>query len=158
MSGTIEKYLVKIREVTSKRGIYAYRGQKNSQWPLHSAATRRLIKEHGNEVLSHADFRNKYRKYHRETLVEPARARGFDVDQGHVVSDLQLLSKLQHFRAATGLLDFTWSPLVALWFASQGPECDGQLFIINTLSTVEMSLVPSDEEGAERRDYILACG
>ena len=146
MSGTIEKYLVKIREATSKPGAYAYRGQEDSQWPLHSAATRRLIKEHGEEVLRRADFPDKYRKYHRETLVEPARARGFDVEQGRKVSDLQLLSKLQHFRAATGLLDFTWSPLVALWFASQDPECDGQLFIVNTLSTLEMSLVSSNEK------------
>ena len=60
-------------------------------------------------------------------------------------SDLQLLAKLQHFRAATGLLDFTWSPLVALWFASQAPERDGQLFIVDTLSTLEMSLVSSKE-------------
>ena len=146
MSGTIEKYLVKIREATSKLGAYAYRGQKDSKWPLHSAATRRLIKEHGDEVLRRANFPDKYRKYHRETLVEPARARGFDVEQGRKVSDLQLLSKLQHFRAATGLLDFTWSPLVALWFASQDPECDGQLFIVNTLSTLEMSLVSSNEK------------
>ena len=125
MNGTIEKYLTKIREATSRPGIYAYRGQEDSQWPLHSAATRRLRIEYGDDVLHRADFRDKYRKYHRETLVEPARARGFDVEQGRTVSNLQLLAKLQHFGAATGLLDFTWSPLIALWFASQEPECDG---------------------------------
>ena len=146
MSGTIEKYLVKIREATARLGVYAYRGQEKSQWPLHSAATRRLINEHSDEVLRRADFSTLYSKYHRKTLVEPARARGFDVEQGRTVSDLQLLAKLQHFGAATGLLDFTWSPLVALWFASQAPVCDGQLFIVNTLSTVEMSLVPSDKK------------
>ena len=146
MNGTIEKYLTKIREATSRPGIYAYRGQEDSQWPLHSAATRRLRIEYGDDVLHRADFRDKYRQYHRETLVEPARARGFDVEQGRTVSNLQLLAKLQHFGAATGLLDFTWSPLIALWFASQEPECDGQLFIVNTSSTVEMSLVSSDEK------------
>lgn len=146
MSGAIEKYLTKIREATSRPGIYAYRGQEDSQWPLHSAATRRLCKEYGDEVLRRADFPDKYRQYHRETLVEPARARGFDTEHSRQVSDLQLLSKLQHFRAATGLLDFTWSPLVALWFASQDPKCDGQLFIVNTRNTVEMALVPSNEK------------
>ncbi len=146
MSGTIENYLVKIREATTRPGVYAYRGQEKFQWPLHSAATRRLIKEHSEKVLRRADFSNLYSGYHRETLVEPARARGFDVEQGRTVSDLQLLAKLQHFRAATGLLDFTWSPLVALWFASQNPESDGQLFIVNTLSPVEISLIPSDEK------------
>ena len=149
MNSTIEKYLFKIREATSKPGIYAYRGQANSQWPLYSAATRRLIQEHSHEALRHADFPAKYRKYHRETLVQPARARGFDVEHGRKVSDLQLLSKLQHFHAATGLLDFTWSPLVALWFAIQDPERDGQLFTVNTLNTVEVSLVPSNDEAQQ---------
>ena len=146
MSGAIEKYLTKIREATSRPGIYAYRGQEDYQWPLHSAATRRLRKEYGDQVWHRAEFPDKYRKYHRETLVEPARARGFDVEQGRTVSNLQLLAKLQHFGAATGLLDFTWSPLIALSFASQDPQCDGQLFIVNTRNTVEMALVPSDEK------------
>ena len=146
MRGTIEKYLVKIREATSRPGTYAYRGQEDSQCSLHSGATRRLRKEHGDQVLNRADFTDKYLKYHREALVNPARARGFDVEHGRRVSDLQLLSKLQHFHAATGLLDFTWSPLVALWFASQDPERDGQLFTVNTLNTVEVSLVPSNDE------------
>ena len=146
MSGTIEKYLVKIREGTARPGTYAYRGQEDSQCPLYSAATRRLRKEHGDEVLNRADFTDKYLKYHREALVDPARARGFDVEHGRRVSDLQLLSKLQHFHAATGLLDFTWSPLIALWFASQNPEHDGQVFTVNTLNTVEVGFVPSDDE------------
>ena len=146
MSGTIEKYLIEIREATSKPGIYAYRGQADSQWPLHSAATRRLINERSDALLDRADFPKDYLKYHRETLLEPARARGFDVEDGRKVSDLQLLAKLQHFRAATGLLDFTWSPLVALWFAIEDLKCNGKLFIIKTDDPLNVALISSDEE------------
>ena len=146
MSGTIEKYLIKIRKATSKPGIYAYRGQAGSQWPLHSAATRRLIKDHGSDEILRTGFSNVYRKYHCESLVEPARARGFDVEDGRKVSDLQLLAKLQHFRAATGLLDFTWSPLVALSFAIEDPKCNGKLFIIKTDDTLNVALISSDEK------------
>ena len=147
MSGNLEKYLMKIREATSKPGVYAYRGQANSRWRLHSAATRRLIKDHGSdEILLSADFSNVYREYHRKTLVESARARGFDVERGRKVSDLQLLAKLQHFRAATGLLDFTWNPLVALWFAVEDTRCDGKLFIVKTDDTLNVALVSSDEQ------------
>ena len=146
MSKTIEKYLMKIREATSRPGKYAYRGQKNARWPLHSAATRRLRKEHGEEILQSANFPNVYLNYHSKTLVEPARTRGFGIEDGRNISDLQILAKLQHFGAATGLLDFTWNLLVALWFSSQDQTCDGKLFIVKTDNTIDMALVPSDEE------------
>ena len=56
MNGTIEKYLTKIREAMSRPGNYAYRGQANSRWPLHSAATRRLIREYGDKLLKLPSF------------------------------------------------------------------------------------------------------
>ena len=146
MSGIIDKYLIEIREATSSSGIYAYRGQENFQWPLHSAATRRLISKHGNDVLADPGFQDQYLRYHHERLLGPARTRGFDINDGRKISDLQLLAKLQHFGAATGLLDFTWSPLVALWFASQDPTCDGRLFFVNTNDTVRVEQVSSDEK------------
>ena len=151
MSGAIEKYLTKIREVTPGVGSYAYRGQEKAQWPLHSAATRRLVKERGDGILQAPGFPNLYIKYHREELIEPARIRGFDVERGHKISDLQLLAKLQHFGAATGLLDFTWSPLIALWFACQDPTCDGKLFVVNTSDPIWMNKVLSNEDDQDVR-------
>ena len=38
---------------------------------------------------------------------------------GERLSDLPLLAELQHFRAATCLIDFTRNALVALWFACE---------------------------------------
>ena len=149
MSGTLEKYLTKLREATSEAGIYVYRGQEKAQWPLYSAATRRLVKAHGNEILQAPDFPDLYIKYHREELIEPARVSGFDVESGRKISDLQLLAKLQHFGAATGLLDFTWDPLVALYFASQDPECDGKLFVVDTSDPTHMTRVLSDEKNQD---------
>ena len=49
-----------------------------------------------------------------------------------MLSDLEILAKLQHFGAATGLLDFTYNPLIALWFACQNKECTGKVFCIDT--------------------------
>ena len=145
MSSTIDKYLVQIQDATKSVGIYAYRGQEDSEWRLHSGATRRLIEEHGCDIVHDPEFAQLFINYHRETLLEPARTRGFGSELGRPLSDLQLLAKLQHFGAMTGLLDFTWSPLFALWIAGQNPVHDGKLFVINTNDPIRVARIPSDE-------------
>ena len=144
MPSTLDKYLVQIQEASVLAGIYAYRGQLNAEWPLHSAATRRLIKEHDDSITADPEFLNLYIDYHRATLIEPARTRGYGAESGRTLSDLELLAKLQHFGAATGLLDFSWSPLVALWFACADPEHDGKLFMVNTNDAIRVARLSSD--------------
>ena len=146
MASVLEKYLQQMRDATSKPGVYAYRGQSRAEWPLHSAATRRLTKSLGDGALNAPWFSKVYIDYHRETLVDAARTRGFGVETGRDISDLQLLAKLQHFGAATGLLDFTWSPLIALWFASRESDSDGKLFILNANDPIHVGKLPSDPE------------
>ena len=51
MGTIIDKYLDRIVHSTNRDGVYAYRGQRKAQWPLHSGATRRLIREHGELIL-----------------------------------------------------------------------------------------------------------
>ena len=134
----IEKYLGEIWKLTSIPGMYAFRGQENSDWELVSSAVRRL--NHGGSQLRLKD----YIDYHRN-LLERARRDGFGEERGKDVTDLQLLAKLQHFGAATGLLDFTWNPLVALWFACKDCICDGKLFVLNT-DNIELTLRSPNEE------------
>ena len=125
-------------------GIYSYRGQRNADWLLQSGATRRLVQEYGDSILTDPEFPELYLRYHRETLLETARARGYDVDSGRKLSDLELLAKLQHLGAPTGLLDFSWSPLVALWFACIDPNNDGKLFMVNTNDAVSVIRLDND--------------
>ena len=58
---------------------------------------------------------------------------------------MQLLAKLQHLGAATGLLDFSWNPLVGLWFACEDPGVDGKLFAINLNDPIQVAMVSNDE-------------
>lgn len=129
---TVDKYIDLIRSATDRPGKFAYRGQNNSNWNLNSSAERRLRKFSISNFENKKDFSKIYLKYHEDILIEPARHRGFGVENGRRISDIQLLAKLQHLGAATGLIDFTWNPLVALWFAADCSEFDGKLFMVNT--------------------------
>ena len=133
----IDRFLAEVRKF---QGKLAFRGQANGAWKLHSSATRRLIREYGCDVLEDdLKFLKMYANYHVSELTRPALENGYGLEDGNQISHLELLAKLQHLGAATGLIDFTWNPLVALWFAcSAGREdghdrdkCDGKVFVIN---------------------------
>ncbi len=111
-----------------------YRGQSKGNWPLESSANRRLSGAYGKEFTDTENEQqlNLVDRYHCDHLVRP-----MEVIDGLSLSQLQRLSMLQHQGAATGLLDFTEYPLVALWFACvKGAENDyeaedGKVFVLD---------------------------
>ena len=158
----LSDYLNQIKLKTSDYGSYAFRGQKNIDWPLVSSATRRLYKHYIKEELHDMkelhdipDFQRCYIDYHRDVLLDPARINGFGIEKGRDLSDLEILAKLQHFGAATGLLDFTRNRIIALWFACQSDKHDGKVFIINTTSPSRDFVNITYEETKEKITKIL---
>ena len=131
---TPEKIVNAIMRLSKGMTKPVYRGQAEANWLLESAAYRRLRDAYGedfpddeNEQLKMVD------RYHRDQLISP-----MEVIDGSKLSQLQRLSILQHQGAATGLLDFTEYPLVALWFAcaeGDGKEGeddkDGKVFVLD---------------------------
>lgn len=57
--------------------------------------------------------------FYETSLLRHARHKGFDTENGKILTDFELLAKLQHHGAATRLVDFSKNVLVALWFAIQ---------------------------------------
>ena len=92
-------------------GQYLFRGVPKKSYKIEAGACRRLPK---------ADRYNpaKLLKINQE-LIDKARLLGHDQLSGEQLSDLALLAELQHFRAATCLIDFTRNALIALWFACE---------------------------------------
>ncbi len=105
-----------------------YRGQADKNWLLQSGALRRITATYGNDILDRPDeIPNLIADYHSDQLIMPMQA----ID-GKKLEDIQRLSILQHFGAATALLDFTYSPLVALWFScDQDRKTDGRVFALD---------------------------
>lgn len=90
---------------------YLFRGIPNANYEIEASAYRRMKREEDINLA-------KFLEINKE-LIKDARLRGHDQKNGRVLSDLEMLAELQHFRAATCLIDFTYNALVALWFACQ---------------------------------------
>ncbi|MDY4326466.1 FRG domain-containing protein [Pectobacterium brasiliense] len=111
-----------------RTNVYMWRGQGNIAWPIHSAAYRRLVRP----ISSRLKPRNVTERLmidYELKLLKQARHQGYGFENGRLLSDFEVLAKLQHHGAATRLIDFSRNILVALWFACQSErDCTGLLF------------------------------
>ena len=143
----VEKKLVRVKTLNGfmkwvaqfNDGEYLFRGVPNDGYRIEASAYRRLKT---NKIPAQLLKINK-------DLIEDARGRGYGQKNGRELSDLELLTELQHFRAATCLIDFTRNALVALWFACQPDsakeETDGKVFAVyrddvDRLKTIDSEL------------------
>ena len=90
--------------------ICLFRGLPNKKHDIEASAWRRLKNEHDRNNIDKLLEIN-------EGLIKDVRSRGYMKEKGSELHDLEILAELQHFRAATCLIDFSYSAQVALWFA-----------------------------------------
>lgn len=104
---SVGEYITCISESTQQDQPYIYRGQSDCKWNIESSAYRYLrdVKMLNQDTLI---------DYHIKLLNDIRRLRDTQI-MGH--NDIELLAHLQHNYAKTNLVDYTYSPLVALWFA-----------------------------------------
>ena len=113
-------------------GTYVFRGVPNDKYRIQASAYRRVpetdqnSEDKGFQIFVEIN----------ETLIREARLRGYDQKEGRPLGDLEILADLQHFKAATCLIDFTYSAQVALWFAcAQDSKADdltnGKVFAVH---------------------------
>ena len=118
---------------------YLFRGVKDETYKIEASACRRLPEEHRD---------NPSRLFRiTKRLIEDARSRGHDQKDGRTLSDLELLAELQHFGAATCLIDFTRNALIALWFACEigsKEENDANGKVIAVRRGIRLKTVASD--------------
>lgn len=109
-------------------GQYLFRGASKDSYKIEASSYRRLPNRDKNNP-------DRLLKINQE-LLDKARILGHDQRNGQRLSDLELLAELQHFGAATCLIDFSRNTLVALWFACQqsstGKEGNGKIFAIRS--------------------------
>ena len=107
---TLNSFIDWVTELSPRR--YLFRGLSNAKHCIEASAWRRLTDKRNKDSLE------KFLEINTG-LIRDARRYGHDQRNGRKLSDLEMLAELQHFRTATFLIDFTYSPEVALWFACQ---------------------------------------
>ena len=89
---------------------YLFRGVPNKKYKIQASAYRR-------PEVNTRSF-EKFLQINKH-LIADARLRGHGEKNGRELGDLEILAQLQHFGAATCLIDFTHNAQIALYFACQ---------------------------------------
>ncbi len=133
----VAKYL---NELTSGGG-FVYRGQSDESWGLTSTYYRRFnLNKSGDKQQQ--PTQQQFQDYHT-TLIKDAKSYHYHKEE---LSDLELLLELQHYGAATGLVDFSRDFLIALWFACNSKQDnDGSVFVLNSSNIDKFTRPKSDE-------------
>lgn len=103
---------------------WAFRGQADANWPLHSTLARRF-----NTASIHPQA-----WVEQEDRILRIFKRKAHLFLDHMPDDkdsFRWLALMQHHGAPTRLLDFTWSPYVAAFFALEGAINDAAIWAIN---------------------------
>ena len=104
-------------------GQYLFRGVPNETYEIVASTYIRLPQANRNPATLLRI---------NEEYLRDARLRGHSLKNGQHLSDLELLAELQHFGAATCLIDFTYSAQVALWFACAKGGTNGKVYAVRT--------------------------
>ena len=129
-------YINQIDNITHPEKSYLYRGQENEAWRVTSSAYRRLTAQADPDpavLEGHIDTESGFLADlfvgYLKQIVDEIQLRYPSTYQN--LSSLECMSHLQHNKVAPGLIDFTFSPLVALWFASDNQEdTDGKVLVL----------------------------
>ena len=119
-----------------------YRGLAQADWDVSSSAFRRIEK---SETESSFTSDAMIQGYTAE-LLNDASLRGLRERESKTLSDLEMLAELQHYGAATCLIDFSENAMIALWFACyECPGCDGKVVAVETGDTTGFSTISYED-------------
>ncbi|MDI6692313.1 MAG: FRG domain-containing protein [Anaerosomatales bacterium] len=117
----VEAQVYGVFEKWSKRGsVFAWRGQMDASWPLHSSLYRRLLwSSSAAEAPKESDVANAERE-----ILADVRRWGLHMGEYGRLSVMNQMAMLQHYGAPTRLIDITFNPWIGLWFAVQERRAD----------------------------------
>ena len=134
---TLSQFMEWVENLES--GKYVFRGVIDESYKIEATTYLRLKDENGNFINQGDNSPESLLRINQE-IINQAR------HQGHYreLNDLDLLAELQHFGAATCLIDFTENPLIALWMACReesDENTDGKVYAVDIEDQSEFKIV-----------------
>ena len=123
-------------------GEYLFRGASRDSYKIEASAGRRLSDAEKSDPMNLCRI--------NQELIDNAHLLGHYQRTGQRLPDLDLLAELQHFGAATCLIDFSRNAQVALWFSCQqssdptAEQQNGKVFAVRSDDSVRFTRVTSD--------------
>jgi hypothetical protein len=103
---------------------WAFRGQQDATWPMESSLSRHLLTRHIHQSLWREQEERTIRIFRRKAHLFLQHLPGSD-------DIFEWVALMQHHGAPTRLLDFTWSPYVAAFFALEHARGDAAIWAVN---------------------------
>ena len=147
---TVEEFVAWTKELQG--GMILYRGLADTDWEVESSAYRRMrkSKDISSETLPPITFQN-----YIDHLLDDAGLLGFRERQDRSLSDVELLAELQHYGAATCLIDFTASAEIALYFACrEEPDKAGKVVAMATDDISRFSTVGYEDLNKPVKEFL----
>ena len=124
-------YINEINAITDSEKSYLYRGQENEEWQVNSSTYRRLESSASPSETEYDRSSDLLRSQHRGYLLQIVDEIQLKYPSTYRdLHPLECMAHLQHNKVATGLIDFTFSPLVALWFACADENINGKVIVL----------------------------
>ncbi|MCH5143278.1 MAG: FRG domain-containing protein [Clostridiales bacterium] len=151
INGVVDYIDAIITLTNDEKQKFIFRGQPSTRYDVSSGAYRVISETKKDEKVNVEDIK----RYH-QLLLEQAHKINSDEERQLSSSPFELLAVLQHGGAKTGLIDFSYNPLVALFFAcltdEKNENDDGVVYyvkkskfaIINNDCTIENIFAHND--------------
>ncbi len=126
-----------VETVSRDHANWAFRGQTDTMWPLQSTLARRF-----HTAGIHRDAWPE-----QESRILQIFRRKAHLFLDHIPDEddsFQWLAIMQHHGAPTRLLDFTWSPYVAAFFALEHATADAAIWAINPPALIDHLVAHAD--------------
>jgi hypothetical protein len=119
---------------------YVWRGMHDCRFEVRSSLIRHLAPPPSDDLPTEDQVRAA-----EAQVIARAREWRIGLELGNTATDFHILALLQHHQAFTRLIDVTWNPMTALWFACQPASRDrdiaGALLAFDTTDLVQYETV-----------------